>query len=57
MENKIKVFYAILVVIWLLCIAYFIVNEQWFKLIKNILIFVFSFIGGMIYSYVTRGDR
>lgn len=57
MNRLFNVIYAILMILWLFMLCYLIIIEDWESLIKNISIFFVSFIGGSIYSMVTRGDK
>lgn len=52
-----KLFYLFLIFLWLYFIIYFIITEDWIRLIKNILIFTFSFISGRISSLIYRHPK
>lgn len=54
MNNKLKIFYLIVMIVWLFMISYLIINEEWLSLVKNLLIFIISFVGGRIYATIKR---
>lgn len=55
--NKYEIFYVILIIIWIISISYLIITENWIGLIKNLLIFVFSFIGGSLCTLIFGGNK
>lgn len=56
MNKLFLVFLTILIILWICCMAYYIVTENWIRLIKNILIFFVSFIGGRIFA-IARSNK
>lgn len=58
MTRKLYIFLTILIIIWLICMIYLIVNEEWEEVIRNLLILVGSYFGGRFATWLLeRTDK
>ena len=58
MNKKLYIFLTILIIIWLICMIYLIVNEEWIEVIKNLLILLGSYFGGKFAAWLLeRNDK
>ena len=52
MPRKLYILLTILIIIWLICMIYLIVNEEWEEVIRNLLILVGSYFGGRFTAWL-----
>ena len=52
MPRKLYILLTILIIIWLICMIYLIVNEEWEEVIRNLLILVGSYFGGRFAAWL-----
>ena len=58
MTKKFYIFLTILIIIWLMCMIYLIVNEEWEEVIRNLLILVGGYFGGRFAAWLLeRTDK
>lgn len=58
MTKKFYIFLTILIIIWLMCMIYLIVNKEWTEVIRNLLILVGSYFGGRFAAWLLeRTDK
>lgn len=58
MTKKFYIFLTILIIIWLMCMIYLIVNEEWEEVIRNLLILVGGYFGGRFATWLLeRTDK